>query len=73
MRLALALLVASILFVPGLVADDAPITPLHEECSDDLSTEQHTECHEKESPGIGLLATLGVLGALAFVARRRNA
>lgn len=74
MRLVLALLFACLLIAPGVVAEDAAVTPLHNECSEDLSSEEHAECHEnQDAPGVGLVAAIGALGAVAFLARRRMA
>lgn len=68
MRIALAFVVASLLIVPGVLADDS-VTPLHEGCEEGPG---HDECHEdQDAPGFGLVAAVGALGALAFVARRR--
>lgn len=70
MRTLSVLLIASLLIAPGIAAQS---TIMHDGCDDGMSTDEHAECHEdQDSPGFGIIATIGLLGAVVFAARRRD-
>jgi PGF-CTERM protein len=72
MRTLIAL--AALLLIAAPVAADEPVAadgettlePLDHPCDPGAA-----ECDHEDSPGVGVVAALGALGAIAFVARRR--
>lgn len=80
MRLVLALLFMSLLIAPGIATSGDDATILHgcegdgDHDNDGIPNNEDPDCHDhQDSPGIGLVAAIGSLGALAFLARRRTA
>lgn len=66
MRSLAVLSLALLLLAPGVVAEDA--TVIHHGCEEDPDSDT---CHDHDAPSVGVLATVGLLGALALAARRR--